>query len=115
MTPSTLELSTSRAAASEANAIGLRKEEAMNWQGLERLHIALKLPLLVVRGSRGVLACGYLNVETFNKTGEVGAIVTGVKTFEDMLDARVTSVSAAAEKAGIQIGMSGAEAIERIR
>jgi hypothetical protein len=42
----------------------------MTWEGLERHHIALKLPLLLVRGPRGVLACGYLNVETFNKTGE---------------------------------------------
>jgi uncharacterized protein YunC (DUF1805 family) len=87
----------------------------MNWQGLERHRIDLKLPLLVIRGSRGVLACGYLNVETFNKTGEVGAIVTGVKNFDDMLAAKLVSVSTAAAEAGIKAGMTGAEAVEQIR
>lgn len=87
----------------------------MNWEGLERHRIDLKLPLLVIRGSRGVLACGYLNVETFNKTGEVGAIVTGVKNFDDMLAAQIVSVSTAAAQAGIKAGMTGAEVMEQIR
>jgi len=87
----------------------------MNWDSLEKFHRDLKLPLLVIRGSRGVLACGYLNVETFNKTGEVGVIVTGVKTFEDMLNARAVSVSTATAQAGIRVGMSGAEVVERTR
>lgn len=87
----------------------------MNWQGLERHRIDLKLPLLVIRGSRGVLACGYLNVETFNKTGEVGAIVTGVKNFDDMLTAKVVSISTAAAAAGIRAEMSGADVLEQIR
>jgi uncharacterized protein YunC (DUF1805 family) len=78
-------------------------------------HLDLKLPLLIIRGSRGVLACCYLNVETLNKTGEVGAIVTDVKTFEDMLNARAASVPTAAAQAGIRGGVSGAEVVERIR
>ena len=56
----------------------------MNWDGLERHEVALKLPLLVIKAAGGVLACGYLNVQTFEKTGEAGAIVTGVRTFDDM-------------------------------
>jgi uncharacterized protein YunC (DUF1805 family) len=87
----------------------------MNWDGLEKRRIDLKLPLLVIRGSRGLLACGYLNVETLNKTGEVGAIVTGVKDFDDMLTAKVANASAAAQQLGIKIGMTGAEAVELIR
>ena len=87
----------------------------MNWEGLERHRIDLRLPLLVIRGARGVLACGYLNVETFNKTGEVGAIVAGVKDFDDMLTARLVSVSTAAAHVGIRAGMTGAEVVEKIR
>jgi uncharacterized protein YunC (DUF1805 family) len=87
----------------------------MNWDGLERHRIDLKLPLLVVRGTRGVLACGYLNVETFNKTGEAGAIVSGVRTFDDMLTAKVVAASTAAAQAGILPGMTGAEVVELIR
>jgi uncharacterized protein YunC (DUF1805 family) len=45
----------------------------------------------------------------------VGAIVTGVKTFEDMLNARAVGVSTAAAQVGIRVGMSGAEVVERIR
>ena len=87
----------------------------MNWGGLVRHRIDLKLPLLVIRGSRGVLACGYLNVETFNKTGEVGAIVTGVNNFDDMLAAQIVDASTAAAQAGIKTGMTGAEVVERVR
>ncbi|MCX5808365.1 MAG: DUF1805 domain-containing protein [Proteobacteria bacterium] len=87
----------------------------MNWNGLEKHRIDLKLPLLIIRGSHGLLACGYLNVETFNKTGEAAAIVTGVKDFDDMLTAKVVKVSNAAEQAGIEPGMTGAEVIDHIR
>jgi uncharacterized protein YunC (DUF1805 family) len=87
----------------------------MDWTGLEKHRIDLKLPLLVIRGSRGVLACGYLNVETFNKTGEAAAIVTGVRTFEDMLTAKVAAVSTAAEQAGARVGMTGGEALALFR
>jgi len=52
----------------------------MNWSGLSKEHIQLQLPLLIIKGSKGFLACGYVNVETCNKTGEACAIVTGVKT-----------------------------------
>jgi uncharacterized protein YunC (DUF1805 family) len=92
------------ATAASAELISTRRLEVkVNWQGLERHRIDLKLPLLVIRGSRGVLACGCLNVETLNKTGEVGAIVTGVKTFADMLTAKVVSTSTAAAQAGIKL------------
>jgi uncharacterized protein YunC (DUF1805 family) len=77
--------------------------------------IDLARPLLVIRAGRGILACGYLDVETFNRTGEVGAIVTGVNDFDDMLEARVKVVSIAAEQAGLRAGMTGAEVLELIR
>ena len=76
----------------------------MNWDGLERHEVALKLPLLVIKAAGGVLACGYLNVQTFEKTGEAGAIVTGVRTFDDMLTAKGAAVSAAANTGKIGDG-----------
>ena len=68
----------------------------MDWQGLTKEQIQLQLPLLIIKGSKGFLACGYINVETCNKTGEACAIVTGVKTHDEMLNAEVKAVSAAA-------------------
>mgnify|MGYP000383305838 CR=1 FL=1 len=75
----------------------------------------LKRPLLVISGTKGVLACGYLNVATFDKLEEAGAIVTGVGSFEDMLAAEIVAVSQAAEKLGVQLGMQGSEALELFR
>lgn len=75
----------------------------------------LKRPLLIISGSKGVLACGYLNVQTFDKLDEAGAIVTGVSCFEDMLDAPLVAVSQAATRLGLNEGMTGREALERFR
>ena len=75
----------------------------------------LKRPLLVVSGKKGALACGYLNVATFDKLDEAGAIVTGVGSFEDMLDAPLVAVSKAAREMGLEEGMTGRQALERFR
>ena len=81
----------------------------------DQLRIDLKLPLLIQRGSRGFLACGYINVETTNKTSEACAIVRGVNDFDDMLKAAVVAVSEEAQKLGVQVGMTGSEALELFR
>ncbi|MDM8568231.1 DUF1805 domain-containing protein [Thiotrichales bacterium HSG1] len=87
----------------------------MNWNNLSREKIDLKLPLLIIKGSKGFLACGYVNVETCNKTGEVCAIVSGVKTHDDMLNTDIKFVSDKAKELGITEGMASAEAIELMR
>ena len=88
----------------------------MAWDDIEIYQIgALARPLLLAKGSKGVLACGYLNAETFTKTGEACAIVVGVNTFDDMLNAAVVSASDRAIELGITIGSSGREALERLR
>ena len=83
----------------------------MDWTGLSKESIELKLPLLIIKSSKGFLACGYINIETCNKTGEACAIVTGVKTHDEMLDADVKAVSREAEKLGLRVGMKGAEVL----
>lgn len=87
----------------------------MDWEGLTKEEIQLSLPLLVIKGSKGFLGCGYLNVETCNKTGEACAIVAGVKTHDEMLNAEVRAVSIEAEKLGVLVGMTGADALEILR
>jgi uncharacterized protein YunC (DUF1805 family) len=86
----------------------------MNFESFEKHHIALRSPLLVIKAPNGILGCGYLNVETFNQTGEAGAIVTGVRTHDDMLKAKVVAVSKTASAMGIEPGMTGAEALQRL-
>ena len=76
---------------------------------------ALKRPLLVISGSHGVLGCGYLSLATFEKLDEAAAIVRGVNSFEEMLDATLVEVSTAARRLGLEPGMTGRQALEAFR
>ncbi|MDI9400592.1 MAG: YunC family protein [Limisphaerales bacterium] len=67
--------------------------------------------LLLIQGSKGMLGCGYLSVEAAERLGDALAIVTGVKSYEDMLKAEVKKVSSAAALLGVKEGMSGKEAL----
>ncbi len=87
----------------------------MNWTEFTRTRHELKRPLLVISGSKGVLACGYLNVATFNALEEAGAIVRGVNDFEAMLTAKIADVSQAAAALGVEVGMTGREALACFR
>lgn len=73
-----------------------------------------KAPLVMIRADKGFAMCGYLNMESVNKTGEVAVRVTGVKTFEDVLNARVANISDEARKLGIADGMTAREALEKM-
>ncbi|NHO67927.1 YunC family protein [Aestuariicella hydrocarbonica] len=87
----------------------------MDWNNLTRERVELKLPLLVIKGSKGLLACAYLDIETCNKTGEACAIVSGVKSHDDMLKAQVKAVSDNAKALGIEVGMNGIDAVNKLR
>ena len=89
--------------------------EEMDWQGLDRERIDLALPLLVIKGSKGLLACGYINVKACDKAKEACAIVSGVMDHDDMLVATVNAVSPPALALGVMVGMTGAEALARFR
>lgn len=67
--------------------------------------------VLMIHGHNGFLACGYINLEIANKRNDVCALVTGVKSLEDMLEAKVFKLSNAALQAGIKEGMTGKEAL----
>ena len=87
----------------------------MDWKGFTKEQIQLGLPLLIIKGTKGFLACGYINVETCNTTGEACAMVTGVKTHDEMLNAEVRAVSTEAARLGVRAGMEGKEALEIFR
>ena len=67
--------------------------------------------VLMIRGGKGFLGCGYLSVATADKTGDALAVVSGVKNYDDMLQASVKAVSAAAAELGVVVGMSGKDAL----
>lgn len=70
--------------------------------------------ILMIKAEHGFIGCGYFNIETANKLQEHVGIVTGVKTFDDMLDAEIVALSDAAESVGIRKGMKGREALLKL-
>ena len=60
--------------------------------------------LIILRGSRGYIMCGYLNLRAANKFKDVAIKITGVATIKDALGARAHSVSYAAKRLGIKKG-----------
>jgi uncharacterized protein YunC (DUF1805 family) len=87
----------------------------MDLSGFNKTLHQLQRPLLVISGTKGVLSCGYLSIEAFERNGDAGAIVRGVDTYNDMLVAQVQAVSSKAEALGVRIGMTGAQALELFR
>jgi len=87
----------------------------MDWKGLKKERIDLAYPLLIIKGSNGLLSCGYLNIDICDKNDEACAIVFGVKSHDDMLNAELKAVTRKAGKLGLRVGMKGQEALEILR
>lgn len=68
-------------------------------------------PLILIRGRRGALFCGYLNPDVAERVGLAVAIVSGVKSFDEILDKPVIYSSKKATELGIKPGISGREAL----
>src|SRR5215213_4416415 len=80
----------------------------------ELFQLDLKTPLLIVRGSRGLLASDHLNITAFNQSGEAVAVVAGAGSFDEMMTAKVVAVSYEGMRLGLAINMTGAQVIEKI-
>ena len=98
-------------------------EPEFDWTGFERLDFRpkhLKLPLLVVVGKGGVLACAYLDRSIFDveRARQPAVIVSGVDSFDAMLRAEVKStahISDEAYRRGIRPGQKGFQVLENFR
>jgi len=69
-------------------------------------------PLLLIMGEKGFVMCGFLNVESAEKLGVIAAVVSGVKTFDDVLNGQVKAVTSKAKNLGVEVGMKGADALK---
>jgi uncharacterized protein YunC (DUF1805 family) len=81
---------------------------------VETFRIELKRPLLIMRSAKGFLACGYINIETCNRTDDACALVNA-GNFDDMKQALVFAVSRQAERLGIQVGDTGESALLKMQ
>jgi uncharacterized protein YunC (DUF1805 family) len=68
--------------------------------------------LLVIQGARGFIGCGYIKIETADKLNEAVALVTKVRSYDDMLNTPVIAVSEKARAIGIEVGVQGSEALK---
>ena len=77
-----------------------------------RIELPDSPPLLLVVAEKGFVMCGFLNIDAAEKLGVATAVVSGVKSFEDVLDAEVKSVTSKAKTLGVDVGMKGADALK---
>jgi uncharacterized protein YunC (DUF1805 family) len=71
-------------------------------------------PLLMIVADKGFVMCGFLNMDAAEKLGVSAALVSGVKTFEDVLNAEVKAATTKAKNLGIEAGMKGSEALKHM-
>ena len=71
----------------------------------------LQSKLLLIQGQNGMLGCGYFNLAVADKLNSAMAIVSGVQSYDDMLNKCVVAVSSRAAELGVVPGMTGREAL----
>jgi uncharacterized protein YunC (DUF1805 family) len=71
-------------------------------------------PLLLIIAEKGFVMCGFLNVEAAERLGIAAAMVSGVKTFDDVLEAQVKVLTSKAKSFGVEVGMKGTEALKHM-
>ncbi len=79
--------------------------------------ISIPMPnynLVLAVAKRGFVMCGYLDMATAEKLKDAAAVVTGVKSVDELLDGLVKKVTSAAARRGIRIGMTGLQALEKL-
>lgn len=79
------------------------------------LGIEIKLPntnLVLAVTDKGYICCGYLNLNTAEKLGDVASVVTGINTVEDLLEAKIVNSTSQAAALGIKKGMKASQVIE---
>lgn len=79
--------------------------------------LAVKLQrknLILIRGTRGYIMCGYLDLAVAEKFQDTAVVVKGVSTIDDVLKAKVCSCTSLAEKSGVYIGQPIKDVLEII-
>jgi len=92
--------------------------ESLKVDGKSCLGVKIELPnsppLLLIIAEKGFVMCGFLNVDAAERLEVAAAMVSGVKTFEDILDAQVKAVTSKAKEFGVEVDMKGVEALKHM-
>ncbi len=57
--------------------------------------------LVIIKGRKGYVMCGYLNLKAAQALGDVAIKITGVSDIKDAIKAKVASLSVKAKKIGV--------------
>ena len=71
-------------------------------------------PLILIKGEKGFVMCGYLNIESAQNLGAAAVIVKGVNNFEDVLNAEIKSATEKAKELGLKPGMIVKDVISKL-
>ncbi len=71
-------------------------------------------PLLILRGRKGFIMCGYLDIRVAEKLGLIAARVVGVESIEEMLEKEIVEATEKARSVGIREGMKVRKALKHI-
>jgi uncharacterized protein YunC (DUF1805 family) len=71
-------------------------------------------PLLLMVAEKGFMMCGLLNIDAAEKLGVAAAMVSGVKSFDEVLNAQVKAMTTKAKNSGVMEGMKGSEALKHM-
>jgi uncharacterized protein YunC (DUF1805 family) len=71
-------------------------------------------PLVMIVGTKGLVCCGFINMDAAERLGVAAAMVSGVKSFDDVLKAEVKAATTKAQNAGVKVGMKGLDALKRL-
>lgn len=70
--------------------------------------------LIVLRGSRGYIMCGYLNLKVAEKFKDIAAKIIGISSIEEALKSRIHSSTKMARSLGIFKGQFVKQALKII-
>ncbi len=68
-------------------------------------------PLVAIIGEKGFVMCGFLNMEAAERLKVAAATVSGVNTFEDVLQAQIRAATSKAQAMGVKPGMKAMDAL----
>lgn len=89
------------------------KVDSKSCQGL-RVDLPESPPLLLIVAEKGFVMCGFLNIDAAERLGVAAAVVSGVKSFDEVLNAQIKAVTTKAKNLGVEAGMKGSEALRRM-
>ena len=78
----------------------------INGTAFQGLKVELKgiPPLILIEGDKGFVMCGYLNIDAAESLGAIAALVSGVSSWEDVLNAQVKVATTKAKALGLEPG-----------